>query len=346
MTNAAGISNDRFDGPPPPQSTTRKFSLDNLTAVTLPVLVCGFRRPDAIRRAIHSVIEAGGHEIWVSIDGPANDSSRSLVDECVRVSESFRDEVSVTVLTSDVNLGLRRAIPRAINWFFQQNENADVVFVLEDDVTLERQALAVAAEIQRYARHFSDIFAIGFHTLDGMSEDGTHGRFRKSRVSSSYAWLTWRDRWAEYDDSFAGAGVACVPARAALLGSRLSAIRWYQLFLLVRLRLISSWYYRWLDSVWSEGGYFLLPTKTLARYHGHVDGSNTIRPARWTDRHTVERTQWDFSTLVEFSADWDAHYHTVHERATILDVICFPLEMVALLGRNTLRVTKAFLLNP
>lgn len=93
-----------------------------------PVLVVCFRRPRNLRQIIE-VCKDKSRDIFIFID--RNDSDDELNAEVCRVANSYHlNTERIKVKISETNLGVRHAVPTAINWAL---ESCDSLIVLEDD---------------------------------------------------------------------------------------------------------------------------------------------------------------------------------------------------------------------
>ena len=93
-----------------------------------PVLVVCFRRPSNLE-IILKECEDKSRDIFIFIDKSSQDDE--LNAEVCRVANSHQQtSTNIKVLASDRNLGVKFAVPNAINWAL---ESCDSLIVFEDD---------------------------------------------------------------------------------------------------------------------------------------------------------------------------------------------------------------------
>ncbi|MFM8839394.1 MAG: glycosyltransferase family A protein, partial [Bacteroidota bacterium] len=92
-----------------------------------------FNRPDTTERVLKAIRAYRPERFYVACDGPR--TGRTGEDEAVlKVRQCIADAVdwpcSLQTLYRDTNLGCKKAVSSALDWFFEQEEQG---IVLEDD---------------------------------------------------------------------------------------------------------------------------------------------------------------------------------------------------------------------
>ena len=296
---------------------------------SVPVLLLGFNRPDRISDLIDSLRATKPQIVRVAIDGPraTHPDDRRRVSETREALHRVDWTDNVAALTRDANLGLELAVPGAVSWVLDEFTS---VIVIEDDVGVGQQFVEFATRALREFEHRPEIFHVsGYNVvpLDKLTKPAATARL--SRVPESFAWATWRRAWQHYDPSLTWGSDCSVAELADVLQSRTAAIRWKQNFALARNGRISSWAYRWIASIWKEGGYCLSPNRNLITYRGYSGGTHTRRRARWTE-FPIEAVDLGSIGDVKFDARADEYLHRQVFRATPLGIALGPAESIAL----------------
>ena len=101
---------------------------------SIPILLIAFNRPQNTRRVIEALRQIRPKTVFVAADGPrqGNLSDSALCAE-VRslVSETIDWPCEIKTSYNQVNLGCRKGVVKALDWFFGEVEEG---VILEDDV--------------------------------------------------------------------------------------------------------------------------------------------------------------------------------------------------------------------
>jgi hypothetical protein len=101
----------------------------------------------------------------------------------------------LTTRFSDVNLGCKKGVSSALNWFFDQEEEG---IVLEDDVLPVEGFFEYCDELLDRYRGHPEIGIISGCNLVTSNCQGTSSYFF-SRYAHIWGWATWRRTWRLYD---------------------------------------------------------------------------------------------------------------------------------------------------
>ena len=114
--------------PPSPRSA----SAPRTPAADTPLLMIAFNRPEKTRRVFDAVRAAAPKRLYLAADGPRADVP-SDVDRCDRTRHVLEDVTwpcEVQRLYQTENLGCKRGVGAAIDWFLTHEESG---IILEDD---------------------------------------------------------------------------------------------------------------------------------------------------------------------------------------------------------------------
>ena len=300
-----------------------------------PILILGFNRPDRIKNLIESIRKFEPPTIFLALDGPRKNNENDFVKnaECRKLVSSIDWTNEVQTLFRDENLGLQNAVPQAVTWVLSQQQE---VIVLEDDVVVTGEFLSFASDRLTKYKNRSEIMHIsGYNVVPREHLSLSSSSERLSKVPESIAWATWDRAWKLYDPSLNWSRNAAIKDIERHTFGKLSALRWKQMLGDASSGRISTWAYRWVESIWANDGLCLSPNVNLVTYNGYADGTNTLRRARWPELPIGELTTSCGEPTFDLKADqW---IHKVVFRGDIAGVLTGPFESLALEIRNRYR---------
>jgi hypothetical protein len=162
-----------------------------------PILLVAYNRPEKVRELLGVLRVLRPRALWIAIDGPKEDPKDqekvAAVRTIIREEVSWECDLHLELRVS--NLGCRRGMAAALDWFFSKNPAG---IVLEDDLVPEMSFFAFCAELLERFKGDSRVWGIGGDNASGVAPKGkdSYGFTRYSRV---WGWASWADRWARYD---------------------------------------------------------------------------------------------------------------------------------------------------
>lgn len=230
-----------------------------------------FNRPEATARCFEAIRAARPSRLYVAADGP-RDSRSGEAERCARVrtiATAVNWPCEVKTLFRSENLGCRRAVSSALDWFFDEEPEG---IVLEDDCLASPTWFAFAEEMLARYREDKRIMCVSASHFHGKQHVPEHSYFF-SRYNHCWGWASWRRAWAMYDSDMSSwpklrkqnwlAGIG--------YGDRHFVGYWRRLFDRVHASRINSWAYRWTFSCWSQNGLSILPARNLVSNIGFSD---------------------------------------------------------------------------
>jgi hypothetical protein len=226
--------------------------------------------------------EAKPKRLYIAADGPRTPhptDSKFCHDARLACSKIDWD-CTVETLFRDDNLGCRRAISSAIDWFFR-NESEGII--LEDDCLPSQSFFRYCSELLSYYRDDEQIMCISGNNFQQARRGGEESYYF-SRYPHCWGWATWRRAWAFYDASMDNWET----------NRNLDVIRqwpeategfrryWENVFDLTVSGKMDSWAIRWLYSCWKRQGLSCLPHRNLVKNIGFTEGAT----------HTTEEDVW------------------------------------------------------
>jgi len=257
--------------------------VSEVATTDVPILLLAFNRPKLLYQLIESLRETRPSIVRVSVDGPrpGNQTDAQNVAECVALIKTIDWTDNVDSLIQPVNVGLERCVPSAVSWVLTE---FDRIIVLEDDTrsTMAFVKWATSA-LEKFESDERVMHISGYNVVPSEQLDYPNSLARLSRLPESFAWATWQRAWNLYDPNLEVSRSEISSILRTLHLNTLEKARWRLNFALARRRLISSWAYRWIFSIWRNDGFCLNPNLNFVSYHGHESGTHTRRTARWRE---------------------------------------------------------------
>ena len=167
-------------------------------AVTTPVLLTGFNRPEAMSVVLDRLREVEPAQLFLAIDGPRVDhpDDARKVQQCQDLADDIDWECEVRTLFHDRNLGCGLGVSTNISWFFEQVEEG---IILEDDIVPDTSFFTFCEELLHRYRDDHRVFAIsGSNYVPPTNQTNPEDPYRFSRVPHIWGWATWRRSWAQH----------------------------------------------------------------------------------------------------------------------------------------------------
>ncbi len=273
--------------PPSPRSA----SAPRTPAADTPLLMIAFNRPEKTRRVFDAVRAAAPKRLYVAADGPRVDVP-SDVDRCDRTRHVLEDVTwpcEVQRLYQTENLGCKRGVGAAIDWFLTHEESG---VILEDDCMPTLDFFPFCAELLERYRDDPEVMMIGGHNPLGMW-DSTEGSYAFSRTAPIWGWATWRRAWSRYDPALTR---WTEPKARALVRSRMPFTEYHitrQRFNSVHEGRVDTWDFGWAFAILINRGVSVVPGANLVANIGFdQDATHTRRPSRGESAVPTHPIDW------------------------------------------------------
>jgi hypothetical protein len=171
--------------------------------MSAPVLLLVFNRPEATARVFEAVRRARPEHLYVAADGPrAGRAGEAARCEAVRAIVSRVDwPCKQHTLYQDENLGCKRAVGAALDWFFAQESEG---IVLEDDCLPDPSFFRFCAELLERYRADTRVWQIcGTAFLERAKDTPREHSYFFSRYGPVWGWASWRRAWQHADPDLA-----------------------------------------------------------------------------------------------------------------------------------------------
>lgn len=221
------------------------------------VLVIGFNRAHLMYDVLSRIHDARPAALYACFDGPRTSNEALLCEETVRQVERFSWDCKVATLVSLTNLGCRRNVVRAIDWFF---ENVEEGVILEDDVVPTLSFFRYANELLSRYRNDVRVWSIaGFNPFGEWDAPASYF-FAEGSV---WGWATWRRAWVEYANHNVLMKDEAARARARVFFGRAQFRRVWPLIERAADGITDTWDYQWTFTRAARGGLSAIPARNL-----------------------------------------------------------------------------------
>lgn len=161
-----------------------------------PVLLLLYNRPNYTKKLIKNLSFIKPKKIFVSIDGPINDSDKlkiRSVRNVVKKKITWKSKIKFKI--NKKNLGCRKAVSEAISWFFDQVKFG---IILEDDILPSNFFFDFCSKLLiKYSKNKKISMITGFNPIN--SENLENISYFASNNFPIWGWATWQDRWKKYN---------------------------------------------------------------------------------------------------------------------------------------------------
>jgi hypothetical protein len=231
--------------------------------MNIPLLLLIFNRPETTLQVINALRAVRPRHLYVAADGPRASNQSDI--ENTKIAREIATRIDwpceVKTLFRDENLGCRRAVSSAIDWFFDQVEEG---IILEDDCVPSPSFFTYTEELLARYRNDQRVMVIGAQHFHGMSPPSPHSYFFSGRIHC-WGWASWRRAWTHYDRDMFLWPVLRETNWLLGVGSGRKPFQkyWINIFDRAYAGKIDSWAYRWAFSCWAQSGLTIVPAVNL-----------------------------------------------------------------------------------
>lgn len=261
-----------------------------------PILFLIFNRPDTAARVFASIREARPRKLYIAADGPRSHRTGEdvLCEEVRNIALGVDWPCQVQTLFRTENLGCKRAVSDAIDWFF---ENEPEGIILEDDCLPTQDFFRFCDEL---LDRYRDDTRVGSISGDNFISSTWKPKesYYFSRFSHIWGWATWRRAWSKYDVNMADwskPGTSLVDC-IAFKGNRRAANYWGKLFDKVKDNQIDTWDYQWAYACFKNDWLCCLPSTNLVSNIGFgLNATHTRTVESKLANINTEQLEWPLS---------------------------------------------------
>lgn len=162
------------------------------------VLFIAFNRVEPSRVVLEAIRQAKPPRLYFACDGARNERERERCKQ-VRALVSMVDwDCQLFTLFSDVNQGVMLGESRAMDWFFEHEEEG---IILEDDTCPDPSFFPYCEELLERYRHDERVWCIMGNNLmtEWDSADDASYYYSAHGYGAYWGWAGWRRVWKQYD---------------------------------------------------------------------------------------------------------------------------------------------------
>ena len=243
---------------------------------SVPILLIVFNRPENTARVLNALRPMRPQKIFIAADGP-REGNESDVIRCSEVRHVLAENIDwmceVNVSYSDVNLGCRRGVVKALDWFFGEVEEG---VILEDDVIPTPDFFVYCQELlgrYRFDQRVGSISGNSFMPKGALVD----ASYYFSIYTHSWGWATWRRAWCCYDREMHNWIDFCDAGWLKIIAGKEAADYWQPLIEQVYRGIVDTWDLIWLYSCWKSGLLTCISTVELVNNIGFgSDATHTL----------------------------------------------------------------------
>lgn len=272
------------------------------------IAIFAFNRPASLERLLHSLAacpEFPDAQVTVFIDGPRSPSEAAVVSETIRIAREAATP-NWRIVPAEANRGLRRSIHSGVAEVCALHGHA---IVLEDDLVVAPAALTYFLEgLQRY-EHEPRVWSICGYNYEHPKLSVDHRAFFLP-FAHPWGWATWKRAWDKFtlDQPRLSRAQLLSPSFRQFFNVA-GLIRAVDLIDLSQKGLVDSWFIRWHQKIFAEGGLSVFPSRRYVANLGVGKGgthASAMNPYSLLVRSTAPDLKsvgdWPSSIEIDFLA--------------------------------------------
>lgn len=163
-----------------------------MPALETAVLLLAFNRPDTTARVFEAIRQARPARLYVAVDGPraSRPGEAALCAQVRRIVAAVDWPCALHTLFREDNLGCKRGVSSAIDWFFSKEEKG---IVLEDDCLPSQSFFTFCEVLLERFRDDPRVFAVQGTFFGSTTPPAASYLF--SKLFHMWGWASWADRW-------------------------------------------------------------------------------------------------------------------------------------------------------
>ena len=235
-----------------------------------PIIIFAYNRPDKLDNLLQSLgknKEINSSNLYFYIDHYRNEEDLKNNKEVIEIAKKFKKAKSITIVTSDSNLGLKANILRGVDRTFEKYDRG---IFLEDDLVVSEYFLRYMNNSLNIYKDDGKIFHISGYNTPNFSGDVESSYF--TYYMSCWGWATWKNRW-EQNKNFQNNLISNQNKFKRAKFNIYGFDKDFESQLINNdKKLINTWAIYWSQFVFLSNAYCLNPVKSLVKNTG-ADGS-------------------------------------------------------------------------
>ncbi len=237
----------------------REFSKQNKKLKTA-ILFLIFKRLDVTKQVFAAIRQAKPSRLYIAADGARlghNNESEKVKAVKEYVLSKIDWDCEVKTLFREKNLGCKVAISDAIGWFFEHEEMG---IILEDDCLPSHSFFWFCQELLDKYQNDMRIWNIGGTNNQDKFIKGDDDYYF-TNYSQIWGWASWANRWQKYDVELSQISNASFINN--IIESKKEVEHWVNIFWKQKAKILDSWSYQWLFTIWLNKGISITPYTNL-----------------------------------------------------------------------------------
>ena len=240
------------------------------------VLFLVFNRPDTTKQVFEVIRQARPPRLYVGADGSRDGKidEKGRCEEVRKIATSVDWPCEVKTLFREENLGCRRGVSGAIDWFFKHEPEG---IILEDDCLPSPTFFQFCQDLLEYYRNDERVMMIG-----GVNFQSGWRRTDNSYYFSNYThiwgWASWRRAWQHYDVTMSQwPFIRDYGYLKDIYKNQRLIQNWTHIFEQVYQERIDTWDYQWHLACLAQHGLCILPNINLVSNLGfNAEATHTV----------------------------------------------------------------------
>jgi len=250
---------------------------------TPPVLFLIFNRKEVALESLTGIRKAKPTRLFVAADGPRphkEGEAAKCAETRAAVLEAVDWPCEVATLLRDENLGCRRAVSGALDWFFG---NVEAGIVVEDDCVLSESFYRFAAELLERYKDDERILSVCANCFPPPAIAGKESYYF-SKYQHCWGWASWRRAWEKYEATLDEWDAFTASGGLKQLNERCSVFERHFMRYIDEIKngKLSSWALQWMAAGWVNGMLNIVPTVNMSQNTGWgADSTHTFESNNW-----------------------------------------------------------------
>jgi hypothetical protein len=241
---------------------------------TTPILFVVFNRPETTIKVFDAIRQARPQQLFVAADGPRTErpGEAEKCAETRKIAIAVDWPCEVKTLFREHNLGCRKAVSSAVNWFF---ENVEEGIILEDDCLPHPDFFRFCNELLDYYRHDERVMHISGNNFQFGRKRG-EASYYFSRYAHIWGWASWRRAWQYYDADLKSLDITVLKNT---FSSGRMINRWMEILQKVKDRnpYFNTWDFQWSYKLFEHKGLAVTPNVNMISNIGFGSGTHTLK---------------------------------------------------------------------
>lgn len=219
-----------------------------------------FNRPNTTKIVFEKIRDAQPQKLYIAADGPrsGNHLDEMLCEQTRSLVSHIDWPCEVKYLFQEKNLGCKKAVSSAIDWFF---DNEDEGIIIEDDIVPANEFFGFCESMLSQYRNNSRVMMIsGFNPIGA---NVISAEYFFSENPSIWGWATWKDRWKLYDLEMGDWSEKNYHKKNKGKYPIYVLEQYLEAFEKTKLGLINTWDYQWTYAIQRNSGLAIKPFANL-----------------------------------------------------------------------------------